>query len=151
MRGQMHLKTTQESPRISCFCRNLCPIDGKTGRKRVIRVWREWLETVDMQQDLISVIVPVYNVAKYLDRCISSIVGQTYRNLEIILCDDESSDESGTIADAWAQKDHRICGSVHPISAKNTERTTCRNCVMRIPCISFAMNIFRKMRKGAHK
>ena len=62
-----------------------------------------------MQQDLISVIVPVYNVAKYLDRCISSIVGQTYRNLEIILCDDESSDESGTIADAWAQKDHRIC------------------------------------------
>lgn len=64
---------------------------------------------MDIEKDLISVIVPVYNVAKYLDRCISSIVGQTYRNLEIILCDDESSDESGAIADAWARKDHRIC------------------------------------------
>ena len=57
---------------------------------------------------LISVIVPVYKVEKYLDRCIASITGQTYRNLEIILVDDGSPDGSGAICDAWAAKDSRI-------------------------------------------
>ena len=57
---------------------------------------------------LISVIVPVYRVEKYLDRCLQSIAGQTYRNLEIILVDDGSPDASGTICDAWAAKDSRI-------------------------------------------
>lgn len=57
---------------------------------------------------LISVIVPVYQTEAYLDRCISSIVGQTYRNLEIILVDDGSPDRSGEICDAWAQRDSRI-------------------------------------------
>ena len=57
---------------------------------------------------LISVIVPVYRVEKYLDRCLSSITGQTYRNLEIILVDDGSPDSSGAICDAWAAKDSRI-------------------------------------------
>ena len=41
------------------------------------------------EQDLISVIVPVYNVEKYLDRCVESLLGQTYRSLEIILVDDD--------------------------------------------------------------
>lgn len=57
---------------------------------------------------LISVIVPVYKVEAYLDKCISSIAGQTYRNLEIILVDDGSPDNCGAICDAWAVKDSRI-------------------------------------------
>ena len=57
---------------------------------------------------LISVIVPVYNVEAYLDKCIASITSQTYRNLEIILVDDGSPDNSGAICDAWAEKDSRI-------------------------------------------
>ena len=57
---------------------------------------------------LISVILPVYRVEKYLDRCLQSITGQTYRNLEIILVDDGSPDRSGAICDAWAEKDSRI-------------------------------------------
>ena len=57
---------------------------------------------------LISVIVPVYRVEAYLDRCLRSITEQTYRNLEIILVDDGSPDRSGDICDAWAAKDSRI-------------------------------------------
>ena len=57
---------------------------------------------------LISVIIPVYRVEKYLDRCLRSITEQTYRNLEIILVDDGSPDNSGTICDAWAARDSRI-------------------------------------------
>ena len=57
---------------------------------------------------LISVIVPVYKVEKYLDRCVQSIVDQTYTNLEIILVDDGSPDNSGALCDAWAEKDNRI-------------------------------------------
>ena len=58
--------------------------------------------------DLISVIVPVYKVEAYLDRCVQSIVDQTYRNLEIILVDDGSPDCCGAMCDAWAEKDSRI-------------------------------------------
>lgn len=56
----------------------------------------------------ISVIVPIYNVEKYLDRCIQSIVNQTYKNLEIILVDDGSSDGSPLMCDEWKKKDIRI-------------------------------------------
>ncbi len=59
-------------------------------------------------QGLISVIIPVYNVAKYLDTCISSIQQQTYDNLEILLIDDGSTDESGNICDKYALEDKRI-------------------------------------------
>ena len=58
--------------------------------------------------DLVSVIVPVYNVAAYLDRCVSSIVEQTYSNLEILLVDNGSADGSSEICDLWAQKDSRV-------------------------------------------
>ena len=57
---------------------------------------------------LVSVIVPVYKVEPYLRRCIDSIVGQTYRNLEIILVDDGSPDHCGTICDEYALRDSRI-------------------------------------------
>ena len=60
------------------------------------------------QTDLISVIIPVYKVEKYLDKCVQSVVNQTYRNLEIILVDDGSPDRCGEMCDAWAQKDSRI-------------------------------------------
>ncbi len=56
----------------------------------------------------ISVIVPVYNVEKYLDNCLESIVNQTYKNLEIILVDDGSPDSCPQMCDAWAEKDERI-------------------------------------------
>lgn len=56
----------------------------------------------------ISVIVPVYNVEKYLDQCIQSIIHQTYINLEIILVDDGSTDQSGSICDKYAGMDQRI-------------------------------------------
>lgn len=56
----------------------------------------------------ISVIVPVYNVEEYLDRCVESIVNQTYNNLEIILVDDGSTDDCPAMCDKWAEKDNRI-------------------------------------------
>ena len=56
----------------------------------------------------ISVIVPIYKVEAYLDRCIQSIVAQTYQNMEIILVDDGSPDNCPAICDAWAEKDSRI-------------------------------------------
>ena len=58
--------------------------------------------------DLISVIVPVYNVEKYLVQCIDSILNQTYKNLEIILVDDESTDHSGKICDQFSSNENRI-------------------------------------------
>lgn len=58
--------------------------------------------------ELISVIVPVYKVEKYLDRCVTSIVNQTYRNIEIILVDDGSPDNCPAMCDDWAAKDSRI-------------------------------------------
>ena len=61
-----------------------------------------------MNTPLISVIVPVYKVEAYLDRCVQSIVNQTYQNLEIILVDDGSPDNCPAMCDAWAAKDSRI-------------------------------------------
>ena len=69
-----------------------------------------------MGNELVSVIVPVYNVEQYLDRCINSIVAQTYCNLEIILVDDGSPDNCPKMCDEWAQKDQRI-RVVHKINA----------------------------------
>lgn len=57
---------------------------------------------------LLSVIVPVYNVEKYLCKCLDSIIQQTYKNLEIILVDDGSTDSSGLICDNYAAHDKRI-------------------------------------------
>ncbi len=58
--------------------------------------------------DKISVIVPIYKVENYLNRCIESIVNQTYKNLEIILVDDGSPDNCGNMCDDWSEKDERI-------------------------------------------
>lgn len=72
---------------------------------------------------LISVIVAIYNIEKYLVRCIDSILEQTYRELEILLIDDGSTDASGSICDAYAEKDSRI----RAIHRKNGGLSAARN------------------------
>ncbi len=57
---------------------------------------------------MISIIVPIYNVSKYLKRCLDSIIDQTYKDLEIILVNDGSTDNSGDICEDYAKKDYRI-------------------------------------------
>ena len=59
-------------------------------------------------EELVTIVVPVYKVEKYIDRCIKSILNQTYKNIEIILVDDGSPDNCGKICENYAQKDKRI-------------------------------------------
>ena len=61
-----------------------------------------------MSNELISIIVPVYNVEQYLIKCVDSIINQTYTNIEIILVDDGSTDNSGNLCELLAKKDSRI-------------------------------------------
>lgn len=79
---------------------------------------------------LVTVIVPVYGVEAYLDRCVQSIVDQTYGNLEIILVDDGSPDRCPELCDAWAEKDPRVRALHKPngglSSARNAGLDTCR-------------------------
>lgn len=79
-------------------------------------------------KELISVIVPLYNVEKYLERCIDSIINQTYDNLEIILVDDGSTDRSGLICDQYKEQDTRI----KVIHKKNGGASSARNQGMSI-------------------
>ena len=58
--------------------------------------------------ELISIVVPVYNVRQYIEKCIDSIINQTYKNLEIILVDDGSTDGSGELCDELKKLDFRI-------------------------------------------
>lgn len=61
-----------------------------------------------MEYPLISIIVPVYNVENYIDKCLQSILNQSYENLEVLLIDDGSVDHSGEICDDYARMDKRI-------------------------------------------
>lgn len=61
-----------------------------------------------MENDLISIVIPVYNVEKYLSMCLESVLAQTYKNIEILLVDDGSTDNSGQICDDYKNKDNRI-------------------------------------------
>jgi len=77
-----------------------------------------------MPENLVSVIVPVYNSEQYLCRCVDSIIGQIYQNIEAILINDGSTDNSGQICDTYAQKDKRV-RVIHtenhgPAQARNT-------------------------------
>ena len=56
----------------------------------------------------ISIIIPVYNVENYIDECLKSVVNQTYKNIQIIIVNDGSTDNSGIICDQWAEVDSRI-------------------------------------------
>lgn len=78
--------------------------------------------------ELISVIVPVYNVERYLSKCIESILGQSYENLEIILIDDGSTDCSGEICDKYAKLDNRII----VIHKENGGASSAKNAGLRI-------------------
>ena len=77
-----------------------------------------------INQPLLTIIVPCYNVEKYIDKCIASIVSQTYFNLEILLTNDGSSDETGTICDSWQKKDHRIKAIHKPNEGSSFARKT---------------------------
>ena len=72
----------------------------------------------------VSVIVPIYGVEKFLDRCVRSIVNQDFNDFEIILVDDGSPDRCGEMCDEWAQKDDRI----HVIHKPNGGLSDARNC-----------------------
>lgn len=72
---------------------------------------------------LVSIIIPIYNVRKYLDNCIKSILNQTHKKLEIILVDDGSTDGSETIVENYAKKDKRII----VIHQKNQGQSAARN------------------------
>lgn len=101
--------------------------------------------------ELVSVIVPVYNVEKYLSKCIDSILNQTYSNLELILVDDGSTDESGRICDEYAAKDDRI----RVIHKENGGQGSARNMALDVMTGEFVafvdsddyieLNMFEKM------
>ena len=76
-----------------------------------------------MDKPLISIIVPIYKVEKYLERCVQSIVDQTYQNLEILLIDDGSPDNCPAMCDNWAKNDPRI----KVIHKKNCGLSAARN------------------------
>jgi glycosyltransferase involved in cell wall biosynthesis len=79
-------------------------------------------------EELISVIVPVYNIERYIDRCVGSVVNQTYKNLEIILVDDGSTDGSAVVCDKWKDRDFRI----KVIHKKNGGLSDARNVGIKI-------------------
>ena len=76
----------------------------------------------------ISVIVPVYKVEKYLDRCVKSIIGQTYPDFELILVDDGSPDKCPQMCDEWAKKDKRI----RVLHKENGGLSSARNAGLRV-------------------
>ena len=81
-----------------------------------------------MNKELISIIVAIYKVEKWLPKCIDSILSQTYNNIEIILVDDGSTDNSGKICDEYAMKDSRI----KVIHKQNGGQSTARNAAIDI-------------------
>lgn len=81
-----------------------------------------------MKQPLVSVIIPIYKVYEYLDKCIESVVNQTYSNLQIILVDDGSPDGCAARCDEWAERDARI-SVIHKL---NGGQADARNFGMRI-------------------
>lgn len=69
---------------------------------------QNYVASSECTSPVVSIVVPIYQVAQYLDTCIESLVSQTLSDIEIILVDDGSPDNSGNICDAWAQRDNRI-------------------------------------------
>lgn len=84
---------------------------------------------------LISVIVPIYNVEKYIRKCVDSIIGQTYMNIELFLVDDGSPDNCGAICDEYAQKDKRI----RVIHKENGGLSSARNAALDVVTGDYVM------------
>ena len=91
-----------------------------------------------MEKPLISVIVPIYKVEDYLERCVKSIVNQTYNYLEIILVDDGSPDNCPQLCDEWAEKDNRI----KVIHKENGGLSDARNAGMKIATGEYIIALF---------
>lgn len=85
----------------------------------------------------VSVLIPVFNVEEFLDRCIDSVINQTYQNLEIVIVDDGSSDKSPEKCDDWARKDYRI----HVIHKKNGGLSSARNTGIRFATGEFVTHL----------
>ena len=83
--------------------------------------------------DLISVVIPVFNVEAYLDKCMASVVQQSYKELEIIVVDDGSTDNSPQICDNWSVKD----GRVHVIHKENGGLSDARNAGLSVATGSY--------------
>ena len=79
-------------------------------------------------EKMLTIVVPVYNVQKYIYKCVDSILSQTYKNIEVILVDDGSPDECGTICDKYAEKDKRV----RVIHKKNGGLSSARNSALDI-------------------
>lgn len=94
---------------------------------------------------LISIVIPVYNVEKYLKTCIESVLDQTYRDIEIILVDDGSTDSSGSICDEYAKKDSRIT----VIHKKNQGLGLARNSGMELVKGSFVTFLVQMITSAA--
>lgn len=69
---------------------------------------REIRNKENLCRPLVSIIIPVYNISRYLPQCLDSVISQTYQNIEIIMINDGSTDDSGSICDQYAQRDGRI-------------------------------------------
>ena len=77
-----------------------------------------------MENKLVSVIVPVFNREKEIDRCVKSILNQTYENIELILVDDGSADSSLAICESYSEKDQRV----RVFHQENNGVSSARNC-----------------------
>lgn len=88
-----------------------------------------------MEEKKVSVVVPIYNVEKYLNKCINSIVNQTYKNIEIILVDDGSTDQSGMQCNEWKDKDSRI----KVVHKENRGLSSTRNAGMEVATGDYIM------------
>lgn len=86
-------------------------------------------------ENMVSVIIPVYQVEKYIRKCINSVINQTYQNIEILLIDDGSPDNSGRICDEYALKDNRV----KVIHKKNEGVSSARNMGLDICCGEYIM------------
>lgn len=89
------------------------------------------------QLEKVTLVIPVYNVEKYLDRCMASVLRQTYKNLEIILVDDGSADSSGAKCDGYKEKDSRI----QVIHQRNAGLSAARNAALDIMTGDYVMFI----------